>query len=362
MDFNNLKTIDRVRIPESRNIQEGLCMNRNERVEAWDQTTIQAVLNTIHPKQWNLYHSLESTYNKLSRFYNVDVENMLLLNGAEDGILKCFHVFIKEGSNVGILDPTYAMYYIFSKSFKCNLHKISYSVNKHNIKLDKEHLLSILPSLDIIFLANPNHILDNLTKEDIVKICNEAKKTNTIVVIDEVAAGFGVYRSRELIHEHDNLLVINSFSKEFGLPSIRSGILFGNKTLIKACCAIRFSYEISLFSKKFIEYIIDNYKIVSEYNQKVIKGREYFLRVLDENLINYNSDNSICVNIYIDDLNKKKFIYEKLLENKVYIKNYTDTSFSGKFKHFFTVTMAPIDTMKCFLDFFLKYYKDYKSN
>ena len=316
MDLSNLYDITRIRIPENRDIINGLCMNRNEKVVPWDKKIIKEIYDSINDNEWNLYHSLESTYNKLEKHFNIPKDNMLLLNGAEDGILKCFHAFIKENSNVGILDPTYAMYYVFSKVFKNNLFKISYKLNKNNVKLDKEYLFSILPKLDIIFLANPNHMLDNLEKEDIIKICKIAKENNTIVVIDEVAAGFGVYRSKELISDFDNLLVINSFSKEYGLPSIRSGVLMGSEKLIKICSAIRFSYEISLFSKKAIEYFVDNYEIVEKYNESVVEGRKYFLDELDKMNIKYNSDNSICVNVYFEDVDLKNYIVDKLREEK----------------------------------------------
>jgi histidinol-phosphate aminotransferase len=349
MDLERLSKINRIRIPDDRNIQ-GLCMNRNERVKSWDKNIIQNIFNSINDNEWNLYHSLELTYTKLEKHFNLSKDNMLILNGAEDGILKCFHIFVKENSNVAILDPTYAMYYIFSDVFKSNLFKISYKLNKNVAKLDKEYLFSILPKMDIIFLANPNHILDNLNKEDIIKICTIAQKHNTIVVLDEVAAGFGVFRSKELISEFDNLLVINSFSKEYGLPSIRCGVLMGSQKLISACSAIRFSYEISLFSKKAIEYLVDNYEIVKEYNQKVIQGREYFLKELDKLGITYNSDNSICVNVYFDDINKKNLIVDKLKDKNIYVKNYSEKSFNGKYVNFITVSMAPIEIINNFIE------------
>ena len=350
MDIEKLAKTTRVRIPENRDINNGICMNRNERVVSWDKNIIKEIYNSINDNEWNLYHSLESTYNKLENHFNISKDNMLLLNGAEDGILKCFHVFVKEGSNVGILDPTYAMYYVFSEVFKNNLFKISYNLDQHEVKLDKEYLFSLLPKLDIIFLANPNHMLDNLKKEDIIKICTIAQENNTIVVIDEVASGFGAYRSKELISEFNNLLVINSFSKEYGLPSIRSGVLMGSEKLIKICSAIRFSYEISLFSKKAIEYLIDNYEIVKNYNKSVVEGREYFLKELDKMNIKYNSDNSICVNIYFDNIELKNYLANKLTEEQIYVKNYSDKAFEGKYVNFLTITMAPIEIMNKILE------------
>ena len=46
----------------------------------------------------------------------------------------------------------------------------------------KQKIIDDLPNLDIIFLANPNHFLDNLIEEDISQLCEIGKKNNVIVV------------------------------------------------------------------------------------------------------------------------------------------------------------------------------------
>ena len=43
MDLEHIKNIDRIRIPEGRDINNGLCMNRNERVQSWEPKIIQEV-------------------------------------------------------------------------------------------------------------------------------------------------------------------------------------------------------------------------------------------------------------------------------------------------------------------------------
>ena len=86
-----------------------------------------------------------------------------------------------------------------------------------DVKLQKEKIIADLPNLDILFLANPNHFLDNLTKEDISQICEIGKQNNVIIVIDEVAGGFGIFRAKELVNKYDNLLVIIVFDEVFNI-------------------------------------------------------------------------------------------------------------------------------------------------
>lgn len=362
MDLENLISIDRIRIPETRDFKNGFLMNRNERVVPWPKEIIDEVLKTIHPNEWNMYHYVKTLYTKWANYANISEDQVLVLNGAEDGINRCYQVFVREGTHVGYLYPTYAMYYVYTDAFKGIHHRYEYDIDKHDVKLQKEKIIDDLPNLDIIFLANPNHFLDNLTEENISQICDIGKKNNVIVVIDEVAGGFGVFRAKELINKHDNLLIINSYSKEFGLPTLRTGVLMGNKRLIKACATLRISYEISMFSQKFAEYLLDNIEIKEDYCQQVVEGREYCIKELAKIGVKCNSDNAVYFNPYFENIKQKEYVIQKLQEKKIYVKNYRNNMYNGKFEHFITVAGAPINVMKHFMKEFAKAYQEYNEN
>lgn len=362
MDLENLKSIDRIRIPETRDFKNGYLMNRNERVVPWPKEVIDGVMGTIHPNEWNMYHYVQTLYTKWAKYADIEEDQVLVLNGAEDGINRCYQVFVKEGTHVGYLYPTYAMYYVYTDAFKGIHHRFEYDVNKHDVKLQKKKIIDDLPNLDIIFLANPNHFLDNLTEEDICEICEIGKKHNVKVVIDEVAGGFGVFRAKELINKYDNLLIINSYSKEFGLPTIRTGVLMGNKDLIKACATLRISYEISMFSQKFAEYLLDNIHLKENYCNQVVEGREYCITELEKLGVKCNSDNAVYFNPYFENIKQKEYVIQKLQENKIYVKNYRNDMYNGKFEHFITVAGAPKNVMEHFVKMFTKAYNEYNDN
>ena len=362
MDLNNLISIDRIRIPETRDYINGYLMNRNERVVPWPKETISKMLETIHPNEWNMYHNVESLYGKISNYTGVSTDQIVVVNGAEDGINRCYQVFVREGTHVGYLYPTYAMYYVYTDAYKAIHHRYGYDIDKHNVKLQKQKIMNDIPNLNILFLANPNHFLDNLTKKDIEQICTLAQKHNVVVVLDEVAGGFGAYRSKELINKYDNLLVINSFSKEFGLPTIRTGWLMGSKRLIKACTTLRISYEISMPSQKFAEYLMDNLDIKTKYCQEVVAGREYCVKELEKIGVKCNNDNAVYFNPYFENIKQKEYVIFKLQEDKIYVKNYRKDMYNGRFEHFITVAAAPKHIMDHFLNKFKKAYAEFNKN
>ena len=68
MDLENLKSIDRIRIPETRDFKNGYLMNRNERVVPWPKEVIDGVMGTIHPNEWNMYHYVQTLYTKWAKY------------------------------------------------------------------------------------------------------------------------------------------------------------------------------------------------------------------------------------------------------------------------------------------------------
>ena len=77
-----------------------------------------------------------------------------------------------------------------------------------------------------------------------------------------------------LINKYNNLLVIRSTTKSFGLPSMRLGMLIGNKEIMKKFISIKLPYETSLLSQKFIEYFLDNSYLIRDYAKELYEGKD----------------------------------------------------------------------------------------
>lgn len=136
----------------------------------------------------------------------------------------------------------------------------------------------------------------------------------------------------------------------------------GNKKLIKAACTLRLSYEISMFSQKFAEYVLDHIDIKENYCKQVVEGREYCISELEKIGVKCNSDNAVYFNPYFENIKQKEYVIQKLQENKIYVKNYRNDMYNGKFEHFITVAGAPKYVMEHFVEEFKKAYQEFNQN
>lgn len=318
----------RVRISETRDLVNGIRLNRNERVENFDKKTILKIFATTKEYELGKYPDQSNIYKLLSNYLKQKDENLLISSGIDGSIKSIFEIFTDRNDKIAILSPTYAMYEVYSKIFKTNLIKIGYK----NFKLDKKKLLFTIKkkNISILFLPNPNQpIEDNLSLSYIKKILKLCKRNKILLVIDEAYHMFGSETAINLCKNNENILVLRTLSKSFGLPSIRFGFIVGHKKIIEILNTYRLSYESNMLTDKVVEYFIKNNKKVVKYINEVKKGRDYLIKELKKIDISSigGKSNFLLINLKNQFLLKK--IYNKFLFNKIYVK----TNYSGQLQY-----------------------------
>ena len=188
---NHLRKIKRVRIPEDRDLINGLRLNRNEKVENWGGKIVSEIFKNKPDWYLSTYPDSSTLYEKLSKHLNIDSSKIMLTSGMDGGIRTLYEIITEPGDIVGVPGPTYAMYYVYSKLFQTNLTEIQYSPT--SLKLDWQQLYNFIDSKpSMLFLPNPNQpVEDALNKDQIVDIAKRTYKNNTLFVVDEAYFMFG---------------------------------------------------------------------------------------------------------------------------------------------------------------------------
>ena len=95
-----------------------------------------------------------------------------------------------------------------------------------------------------------------------------------------------------IIDEFDNIFVMRSFSKAFGLAGIRVGYLLGTEKNIDYVSKTRTGYETNSVSIEVASFFIDNFTIVEEYIKSVKEGLNYLKTKLKELELEFNGGNT----------------------------------------------------------------------
>lgn len=243
-------------------------MHRNTRVDAHAPEFISKIkIGNLHR-----YPVIPSFMDIYSKFLGVSSSNILLTSGV-DGAIQTVFQNLKNGATIGLLEPTYAMYRVYSTVYRKNV--ISILPNPKTFKVAKEDIIKAAKQCDAIFIPNPNAPIENVFDiGDIEDILINTEKYNCIIFIDEAYFGFGAPTTIRLINKYENLIVSRSFSKWFGLPSIRLGCLISNYKKILNYEQKRLSYETNSLSIDIAACALDSIKYFDDYSKEIQANRD----------------------------------------------------------------------------------------
>ena len=342
--FERLNYFKRMRIAEDRDLVNGLRLNRNERVEDFPKDIIQKIFKNVPKYNLGKYPDHSKIYDNLSKFLNLKKEHILLSSGIDGSLKTIFETMLKPNDKISFIEPSYAMYNVFSKIYKVKPIKIPYD---NNFNLDKKKIFqSVKKGARVIFLPNPNQpIEDNLNLKELKKICNFCKLHRCLVVIDEAYHMYGASSAKNLCKNFENLIILRTFSKSFGLPSIRVGYIISSKKIIQSLDTYRLSYESNFLSDTVATYFLKNKRFIKNYISKVIAGREYIKKRLKKIGLKVYGKSSNCLLIKFDNQKQYLKIIKALKNKKIYVKS----NYSGMLKDCILITCGPIEYMKKFL-------------
>jgi len=340
-----LSKIARIRVSEGRDLDEGLRLDRNEKVDVWPKQMLADIL--LNKPGWFLSVYPESTrlYQKLAKFHGVDESELLLTSGIDGGLKTLYEIITEPGDLVGVVAPTYAMYHVYAKIFQLQLEEIVYTQDLTFNFRQFEEFLERRPT--VFFLPNPNQPIE--TCFDVAQLEEFARKTlakNCLFVIDEAYHMFGSASGVDLIYKYDNVVIARTFSKGFGVPSIRLGYLISNRDNMSVLSKTRFAHESNSLSNTVAEYLLDNYSRVEEYNVKVMAAREKLRVTLGGMGIPAIGAKGNFLLLDLGDATRAKAYVTGLRDQKIYIKG----PWSAPWDRYATITLGPIEVMHRFVE------------
>ncbi|MCF8012363.1 MAG: threonine-phosphate decarboxylase CobD [Clostridiales bacterium] len=189
--------------------------------------------------------------NFLSEYLGIDEEYIVLGNGVAELIYLL--VRILESKRAIIPVPTFTEYAISMITAGGSVIEIPLRTN-NNFDLNEHEIISKISKGDIIFVCNPNNPTGNLfSPEKLISILKAADSAGAYFVIDEAFMDFvDNYKNHSLIKQvknYNNLYVLYSLTKFFGIPGLRLGCMVGNPSLIKKMNSAKDPWNVNLFAQ-----------------------------------------------------------------------------------------------------------------
>jgi threonine-phosphate decarboxylase len=178
----------------------------------------------------------------------IDDEWICVGNGATELIHRFAQTFVKN--KVLIPFPTFCEYEIASERTGASIVFFPLS----NLELDPDTVIAKAKNSDAIFLCNPNNPTGLTCNSKLIEKIVGSVDNSTKILVDESYIELSDYSPSmhtmtSRIREFDNLIVLRSMTKSFGLAGLRIGYIICNPTLIKRLSSNQISWNVNGFAQ-----------------------------------------------------------------------------------------------------------------
>jgi threonine-phosphate decarboxylase len=278
----------------------------------------------------------ENVTSNLEKYIHLPKSNIIVGNGAIEILYNFCFAFLSKTTKVLIHVPTFQEYETAVKLSNC---KISY-FKTLNLSKNIDLFISQIPKNGCVFLCNPNNPTGELlSKKQLLSIIITAKKLKTIIFVDECFIELVPESGESVISyvkKYDNLFILRSLTKSFGLPGLRIGYACGSKQIIKILQNIKIPWSVNSLAQDAANVVIKNTSHLKKTNLIIKKELKYLQNAIsniDGFECNYSSTNFILIKTKYDSTK----LQMNLLKNKILIRDCKN--FRGLNNHYIRIAV-----------------------
>jgi histidinol-phosphate aminotransferase len=239
-------------------------------------------LGSVLPENYNRYPDphQRAIKEKLAPIKGVKPNQIFLGNGSDEAIdLLIRATCVPREDSIIILPPTYGMYEVSASINDVALIKVPLT---EDFQLNTEEILAnVQPSTKIIWVCSPNNPSGNLVQDGAIE--SLLKNFDGLVVVDEAYIDFADTVSwTQRLAEFPNLVVLQTFSKAWGLAALRLGMCFASPELIAILDKIKPPYNLGGPTQALLYKALDNESAKNEMVAQILAERAILAAELSE--------------------------------------------------------------------------------
>lgn len=322
-------------------------LDANESFFSVDNELYKKILDKLSEIDFNRYPDPNCSIlcDYFAKFYNIDKDLVTAGNGSDELISIIINSFLSYNDKVLTILPDFSMYSFYSHLAERNLIKLD---KREDLILDVDAVIDIAQKIDpqMIIFSNPcNPTSLGVCKDEVIRLI---KSVNALVVLDEAYMDFWSESLINQVDKFENLIILRTASKAWGMASIRLGFAVANLKLTNALKACKSPYNVNTITQKIGELIYSNKKLLIQMKNEILIQRDYLydnlkkLSNIYDNVTVYPS----CTNFLFIKLKsdiESDFIYKYLKEKSIIVRVIDD---------YLRITASNNDDMDEFLLFF----------
>ena len=263
------------------------------------------------PLQWKVKQ-------KLAKIKHVGPEQIFLGNGSDEAIDLLMRAFCEPNQDQIIsINPSYGMYQVAAEINAVEFVKVSlnndYSLNSVAIKA------AISQNTKLIMLCSPNNPTSN--SFDATEMLQLASDFNGLLVVDEAYIEFSAKPSLiRYLDNTSNLVILQTFSKAWGLAGLRMGMAFASKQIIDVLNKIKYPYNVNSITQRLVLEALDDESGMKNWVNEILAQR----KLLTSKLSNLSKVTRIYpsdANFILLQIDNAKRAYDYLIDKQIIVRD-----------------------------------------
>ncbi|MEY4588093.1 MAG: histidinol-phosphate transaminase [Pseudomonadota bacterium] len=227
---------------DGRDAHEHLLLDFNERTLPVSQAVEDALVDYIRSGRLQMYPAYGDVVSQIARYAQVSDEQVMITNGSDQGIELIIRASCREGDEAIIPGPGFAFYAQCAKVEHLTIIEPKYRFNE-GFPFN-EVLAAITERTRVICLANPNNPCGTpISREQVFAIAKAAP--HAAILVDECYYEYVKTTVVDAVEQYPNLVITRTFSKTWGIPSLRLGYIISHPRNILALLNVRGPYDVN---------------------------------------------------------------------------------------------------------------------
>ena len=256
---------------------------------------------------------------KLAAKLKVKPENLVFGNGSDELIAVIIQAFMNEDENVVVADPTFLEYRLIAEAYG----REAKVVPCVNLQYDLDGMRrAVNEKTKLVFIANPDNPTGTyVTDKQFTKFVS-GLPDYVIVVMDEAYYDFVDAKDYPDTMKHvkdQNVILLRTFSKAYGLAGIRIGFALANAELIDCMNRVRQPFNVNSLAQVAAMAAIGDTAHLKKTRQTILKGKKYLYSALDRMGVAYlpSQTNFVLVDVKRDGWD----VFQKMLKRGVIVRD-----------------------------------------
>ncbi len=315
-------------------------LDANENPYAFPGEIQEKIYKAIDSEAFNRYPDpmAEELVNEICACYGLSPDQVMVGNGSDELILNLMLTF-GAGNRVVITPPTFSMYGIHARVAGA---EIVEAPRDQEFALVTDEIIQAGNSAGLVVICSPNNPSGNSAATN--QITSILKGCRCPVVVDQAYLEFGGADMQPLLADYDNLVILRTMSKAYGLAGLRVGYLFAGPGIINYLLKVKQPFNLNNFSQAAALEVLRRRDLFIPQVAQITGERKKMYRALRDipGIQVFPSDTNYLLFAAGD---KAGEVYQGLLREKVLIRNFGEPSLV----HYLRVTVGTPEENKIFL-------------